>query len=140
MKSRARAQRRYPTSLTDAQFRLIEPLIPPAKPGGRPREVNPRAIIDAILYLLRSGCAWRMLPLDFPPWGTVHYYFRRWRLEGAWDRIHHALLMADRERAGRQPSPTAAIIDSQSVRMGDQKGVSVGVMRARRSMGAIVTS
>ena len=78
----------YPTDLTDAQWQRIEPLLPLPKPGGRPRTTNLREVISGILYLLRSGCPWRMLPHDFPPWGTVWYYFRRWRIDGIWHRIH----------------------------------------------------
>lgn len=97
------------------------PLIPEAEPGGRPRRVPTRELVDAILYFLRAGMAWRLLPHDLPPWQTVYYYLRRWQREGVWDRVHHALVMADRERAGREASPTAAILDSQSVRTADQR-------------------
>jgi transposase len=97
-------------------------------------------LVNAILYALRGGQAWRLLPHDFPPWQTVYYYLRRWQAEGVWERIHHSVLTADRERAGREASPTAAIIDSQSVRMGDQKGARAATTRARRSRGASGTS
>src|SRR3954463_7666379 len=81
----------YPTDLTDAQWARIAPLIPPAKPGGRRRSVNIREIVNAILYFVRTGCQWRNIPHDFPPWGTVHYYYRRWRLDGSWQKVHDAL-------------------------------------------------
>src|SRR6266516_542614 len=81
----------YATDLTAAQWALIEPLIPPAQPGGRPRSVDVREIVNAIFYLLRSGCTWRLLPHDLPPWGTAHYYYRRWRRDGTWQKVHAAL-------------------------------------------------
>lgn len=115
-------RRAYPSDLTNAQWAAVAPMIPDATPGGRPRKADKREIMDAILYVLRAGCAWRLLPHDFPPWQTVYYYLRRWRREGAWARIHHRLVMADREREGRDASPSAAILDSQTVRTADQKG------------------
>lgn len=135
-----RKRRPYPTDLTDAQWAEIDPLIPDASPGGRPRRAPKREIIEAILYFLRAGCAWRLLPHDFPPWQTVYYYLRRWEREGVWAHVHHTLLMADRERAGRDASPTAAIIDSQSVRTADQKGGARATTRARRSRDASAIS
>ncbi len=81
----------YPSDLTDRQWSIIEPLIPAAQPGGRHRSVRMRRIIDGILYLSRTGCSWRMLPHEFPPWGTVHYYYRRFRLDGTWQNIHDKL-------------------------------------------------
>jgi transposase len=135
-----RRRRAYPTDLTDAQWAAISELVPDALPGGRPRRASSRALVNAILYMLRGGQAWRLLPHDFPPWQTVYYYLRRWQAEGVWERIHHAVLVADRERTGRDASPTAAIIDSQSVRTGDQKGARAATTRARRSRGASATS
>lgn len=131
-----RQRRAYPTDLTDAQWASIADLVPDAQPGGRPRRASSRELVNAILYALRGGQAWRLLPHDFPPWQTVYYYLRRWQAEGVWERIHYAVLTADRERAGREASPSAAIIDSQSVRMGDQKGARAATMRARRSRAA----
>lgn len=135
-----RRRRAYPTDLTDRQWALIAPLIPDAKPGGRPRKAAKRELVEAILYFLRAGGAWRLMPHDFPPWQTVYYYFRRWQREGVWARVHHMLVMADRERAGRDASPSAAILDSQTVRTADQKGDSKASTRARRSTGESGTS
>ena len=106
----------YPSDLTDAQWRRLEPLIPLAKPGGRPRSADVREVVNAILYVDRNGVTWRALPHDFPPWRTVYHYFRAWRLDGTWERIHDALRDQVRARAGRAASPSAAIIDSQSVK------------------------
>ena len=110
------ATRGYATDLSDDQWALIAPHIPPPKPGGRARSTDVRRVVDAILYLLRTGCQWRLLPTDFPPWGTVWWYFRRWRLEGVWTRVHRALLHAAREKAGRDACPSVLILDSQSVK------------------------
>jgi len=135
-----RKRRAYPSDLTNSQWALIAPLIPDAEPGGRPRKANKREIVEAIFYFLRAGCSWRLMPHDFPPWQTVYYYLRRWQREGVWARIHHMLVMADRERAGRGASPSAAVIDSQTVRTADQKGDSRDTTPARRSTGANATS
>lgn len=114
--------RRYPTDLTDRQWELIEPLLPepPAGPAGRPVEHCKREIVNAILYLTRTGCAWRMLPKDFPPWQTVYGYFRAWKRDGTLDRVHDALRERVRsKREGRDPEPSAGIVDSQSVKGAD---------------------
>jgi transposase len=131
-----RRRRAYPSDLTDDQWLVIAPMIPTARPGGRPRKAEGREIVDEILYLLRAGCSWRLLPHDFPPWQTVYYYLRRWEREGVWARVHHALVMADREREGRDASPSAAVLDSQTVRTADQKGASKATTPESASTGA----
>lgn len=112
----------YPSDLTDAQWLIVEPLVPPAKQGGRSRSVCMREVLNAIFYLLRSGCAWRMLPHDLPPWPTVYGYFRDWRRDGVWEGMNDDLREAVRQEAGRDAEPSAAIIDSQSVKTTESKG------------------
>lgn len=117
----------YSTDLGDAQWALIEPHLPPPRRGGRRRTVSLRGVINAIFYLLRTGCQWRLLPRDFPPWGTVWWYFRRWRREGVWTRIHRALYPLARAKKDRRPGPSVVIMDAQSVKT-TEKGASVASM------------
>jgi transposase len=135
----ARHGPRYPSDLTDAEWALVEPLIPPAKRGGRRRSVNLREVVNAIFYVLSTGCQWNALPKDLPPKSTVYDYLDLWDWDGTLERIHHTLYVAVREREGREASPTAAIIDSQSVK-GAQKGAlrstPRATMRARKSRAA----
>lgn len=112
---------RYPSDLTDEEWGLVEPLVPPAKRGGRRRKVNVREVLNAIFYVLSTGCQWRALPKDFPPRTTVYDYLELWNWDGTLLAIHHALYVELRARAGREASPSAAIIDSQSVK-GAEKG------------------
>ena len=121
----------YPSDLTDDQWEFLSPLLPSSKPGGRPRTVDLREVLDGILYVLRTGCAWRMLPHDLPPWQTVYKYFRRFSEDGTWERVHDALRPNVRESDGRDAMPTAAIIDSQSVKT-TEKGGLVAMMPVRR--------
>ena len=113
---------RYPTDLTDEQWAVIEPLLPPPSTGGRPEKHPRREIVNAMLYVLRTGCAWRMLPRDFPPWQTVYWYFKRWRDDGVVDEIHNRLRDQLRDRVGRDPMASAGIIDAQSVKGADTVG------------------
>ena len=122
----------YPSDLTDRQWSIIEPLIPVAEPGGRHRSANMRQIVNGIIYLNRTGCSWRMLPHEFPPWGTVHYYYRRFRLDGTWQKVHDKLREKVRRKAGKKPTPSAAVIDSQSVKTAAKGGI-VAMMGARKS-------
>lgn len=124
----------YDTDLTDAAWARIEPLIPPpksGKQGGRKREVNIREVLNAIFYLLRTGCAWRLLPHDFPNWPVVYHYFRSWKKDGTWKHIHDALREDVRTKAGKEKEPSAAILDSQSVKT-TEKGGFPAMTRARR--------
>jgi putative transposase len=132
----------YPTDLTDAQWEKVVPLLPQPKQHGRtgrPRVYAYRDILDALFYQVRSGGAWRMLPHDFPPWDTIYGYFRRWKRDGTWERIHDALREQVRTQAGKETTPSAAILDSQSVKT-TEKGGSKATMRAKKSKGASVTS
>jgi transposase len=125
VKNRRRYDRsglRYPSDLTDEEWSLIAPQIPPARRGGNKRTVNVREVVNAVMYLLGTGCQYRALPKDLPPRSTVYDYFARWDADRTLDRIHHALYVQCRERAGREASPTAAIIDSQSVKSAEKGG------------------
>ena len=127
---------RYPSDLTDAEWLHIEPLIPPAKHGGRKRTVDPREIVNGIMYVLSTGCQWRAIPKDLPPRSTVNNYFALWSWDGTIDRIHDVLYVKCREALGREASPTACIIDSQSVKSAEKGGRRLtrsATMRARRS-------
>ena len=134
---------RYPSDLTDAEWRRIEPEIPPAKRGGRPREVDLREVFNAICYVLATGCQWKALPKDLAAKSTAHHYFLLWDWDGTLERIHHALYVEAREQAGRDTSPTTAIIDSQSAKAaqkGARRSIRRASTRARRSRAASATS
>jgi len=134
---------RYPSDMSDAEWALVAPLIPPARRGGRRRSIDEREVLNAIFYVLATGCQWQALPKDLPPKSTAHFYFQLWDWEGALERIHEALYVAVREAAGREASPSAAIVDSQTAKAaqkGAPRSTRRAMTRARRSRGANVTS
>jgi putative transposase len=112
----------YPTDLTDEQWKLVEPFLPDPKPGGRPRETDLREVLNALFYLVRSGCQWRMIPHEFPPWRTCYNYYRAWIDSGVWDEIVYLLRIDVRTQAKRKDQPRVAAIDSQSVKTTEQGG------------------
>ena len=121
--NRARYDRghlRYPSDLTDDEWKLVEPLIPPGRRGGDKRTVIMREVVNGLMYILSTGCQWRAIPKDLPPRSTVHDYLDLWSYDGTLDRIHHALYMECREQGEREASPTAAVIDSQSVKSAEK--------------------
>ena len=134
---------RYPSDLTDAEWALVEPLIPPAKRGGRRRTVDLREVMNGIFYVLSTGCQWRALPKDLPPRSTVNEYFKLWEWDGTLVRLHHVLFVMVRELSGKEASPTVAIIDSQSAKGAEKGGPALthrAMTRAKRSRGASVIS
>jgi len=138
-----RSKLRYPSDLTDREWALVEPAIPPAKRGGNKRTVDMREVTNGLMYVLSTGCQWRAIPKDLPPRSTVNFYFCRWQHDGTLDRLHHTLYVRCRERADREVSPTAAIIDSQSVKSAEKGGAGLtrrASIAARRSKGKSGTS
>ena len=131
-----RSKLRYPSDLTEAEWKLVEPLIRPGKRGGGKRTVVMREVVNGLMYILSSGCQWRAIPKDLPPKSTIYDYFDLWTYDGTLEDIHHALYVKCREQAEREASPTAAIIDSQSVKSAEKGGpalIRTAMMRARRS-------
>ncbi len=123
--NRARYSRdglRYPSDLTEAEWELVETAIPPARPGGNKRTVNLREVVNGVMYILSTGCQWRALPKDLPPRSTIYDYLDRWSHDGTLERLHHMLYVKCREQSGREASPTAAVIDSQSVKSAEKGG------------------
>jgi putative transposase len=124
-------QKHYPSDLTDAEWMMLAPLLPPPKRLGRPARVERREVVNAILYVLRTGCQWRYLPEGCPNWNTVYWYFVRWTDDGTWERVNDALRRRVRGQAGRDPDPSAAIMDSQSVKT-TERGAVAATTRTRR--------
>src|SRR4051812_49787479 len=122
----------YPLDLTDAQWELVEPHIPPERWGGRTRSVPMREVFNGILYLSRTGCQWRAIPHDLPNTSTVRHYYDRFRDDGTWERVHDLLRAGVRVADGREPTPSAAVLDSQSVKATEKRGPAAGTTRARR--------
>ena len=137
--NRARYNRdklRYPSDLTDEEWPELEGFIPPAKPGGGKRRVDMREVVNGIMYVLSTGCQWRYVPKEFPSKSTLHRYFDLWNYDGTLERMHHALYVKCREKIGREASPTACVIDSQSVKSAEKGGrklTPAAMMRAKRS-------
>jgi transposase len=121
----------YSSDTTDAEWTIIAEYIPAPLPNGRPPKWERREIVDAILYVLKTGCPWNMVPHDFPPYSTVFWYFRQWRKDGTWEKLNTALREQSRQNQGREAQPSAAIIDSQSVKT-TEKGGSGVMMRGRK--------
>jgi len=131
-----RSKLRYPSDLTDDEWAYVAPLIPPAKSGGNKRSVDVREVMNGIMYILSTGCQWRATPKDLPPRSTLFDYFDLWSYDDTLDRIHHALYVECREQGEREASPTAAIIDSQSVKSAEKGGptsIRMAMMQAKRS-------
>ena len=122
LSSAGMSRKPYPTDLTDEQWKLVSRYVPEPKPGGRPAAYARREIVNAILYIAKNGCTWRNLPHDLPPYRIVFHYFRLWQTDGTWETIHAALRTKVRKAAGKTPKPTAAILDSQSVKTTEQGG------------------
>lgn len=137
-----RSKLRYPSDLTDDEWALVEPLIPPARRGGNRRHINAREVMNGIMYILSTGCQWRAIPKDLPPKSTLFDYLDLWNWGGTLERIHHALVVACRAQEGREAGPTAAIIDSQNVKGAEKGGralIRMAMTPARRSRARSVT-
>jgi putative transposase len=124
-------EKRYPSDMTDDEWATLEPLIPAAKPGGRHRSANMREVVNGICYVLRGGIPWRFLPKEFPPWKTVYHYFRQWRLDGTWEMLNTKLRERVRSQSGREATPSAGVMDSQSAKT-TERGDPVGMTAARK--------
>lgn len=133
------ANPRYPSDLTDVEWKYIQPLLPPEKTLGNHRQTDPREVLNAIFYRADNGLKWRALPIDFPPWQTVYGYYRSWVKLGVWEQINAVLVECVRQAAGRNPQPSLGMIDSQSVKLGQKGGRKSGLMATKRSKGTSVT-
>jgi transposase len=131
MEQHTAGRKPYPSDLREAEWAVLEPLVPAIKTGGRPARWSRREIINAILYVVRGGNQWRAMPHDLPPWQTAYGYFWQWRNAGTWEQLHTAIREQARRRAGREPTPSAAIVDSQTVKT-SQRGGSAATMRTKR--------
>jgi putative transposase len=130
----------YTTDLTDEEWQILEPLLPPAKTGGRPRQYPMREVINGIQYVLRGGGAWRLMPHDLPQWQTAYQTFRAWRQDGTWIRIHDQLRDAVRTRMGRHPQPSGAIIDAQTVKTTETGGLTAMMARSNSTAASAISS
>lgn len=132
----------YPSDLTDDEWVILKPLFPDpcydTPKNGRPRDWSYRLILNAIFYISKSGCQWRMLPSDFPPWSTVYTYFRKWKIDGTWKKVHDALRDMVREQTGKEAQPTAACIDSQSVKTSVKGGAEVMTVERKSKAGNVI--
>lgn len=128
----------YSTDLSDAEWALLEPFIPAVKPGGRPAVHERRELVNGIRYWLLAGCAWRLLPHDFPPWQTVYHYWRVWQRAGIWEEANHVLRARVRVAAGRSGDPTACIIDSHSVKTTEKGGPTAMTARRRSTVASAI--
>jgi putative transposase len=124
------ARKSYPTDLTDIEWEILAPLIPPAKTGGHPRTTDMREICNAIYYHLKTGCQWNMLPGDFPPSSTVYSYYRKWQCKGVWEKLNHTLRGQVRAKLGKSTQPSALAADSQSVKTAEKRGMFTALMVA----------
>lgn len=129
-------RRPYASDLGNEEWEIVKPLMPPAKHGGRNRSTSIREVLNAIFYVLRTGCAWRLLPHDFPPWQTIYDYFARWRKDGTWKKIHDTLRERLRISEGREREPSAGVIDSQSVKTTEKGGFADTMPAKRRKDGS----
>lgn len=134
-----RSRKAYPSDLTDAEWEILEPLIPAISPEAVIVVHSRREIVNGILYVLRSGCPWRLLPNDLPAWGTVYYYFRTWRNQGIWDQVLETLRKRMRQKQGRNEEPSAAVIDSQSIKTSAVRGPEKGFDMGKKNLGTQTT-
>jgi putative transposase len=136
----ARQRLAYTTDLTDEEWQMLAPLLPPEKTGGRPRKYPMREVLNGIQYVLRAGCAWRLMPHDLPHWQTAYQYFRAWRQDGTWIRIHDQRRDEVRTHMGRHPQPSGAIIDAQTVKTTEKGGLTAMMARRNSTVASAISS